>query len=105
MGIWWINLMSMVKRLSGLLMVFLLHAGIAFSVDVQAFTCRNEGQSGIDIFYQTPGTIQGPAAVREPMDGYSTFPFVNNRMIVWFVTQQHTYFGGFVLLFPCFVFY
>jgi cytochrome bd ubiquinol oxidase subunit I len=92
--------MSKVKLLSGLLIVFLLYAGIAFAADVQP-SLPSEGQSGIDVFYQTPGTIVGPAA-SEALDGYSTFPFVDNRMIVWFVTQQHTYFGGFVLALPLF---
>lgn len=92
--------MSKVKLLSGLLIVFLLYAGIAFAADVQS-SLPSEGQSGIDVFYQTPGTIVGPAA-SEALDGYSTFPFVDNRMIVWFVTQQHTYFGGFVLALPLF---
>ena len=46
-----------------------------------------------DIFYQTPGPIEGPAAAESPQS-YSSFPFVNNRLVVWFVTQQHTYFGG-----------
>ena len=27
---------------------------------------------------------------------------MNNRLVVWFVTQQHTYFGGFVLALPLF---
>ena len=57
--------------------------------------------SGQDIFYQTPGTIEGPAAADSPRS-YSSLPFVNNRLIVWFVTQQHTYFGGFVLALPLF---
>jgi hypothetical protein len=56
---------------------------------------------GQDIFYQTPGTIEGPAVAESPRS-YSAIPFVNNRLIVWFVTQQHTYFGGFVLALPIF---
>ncbi len=59
------------------------------------------GESGQDIFYQTPGPIEGPA-VGESEESYSILPFVNNRLVVWFVTQQHTYFGGFVLALPLF---
>ena len=59
------------------------------------------GGEGRDIFYQTPGVIEGPSAAESPQS-YSIIPFVNNRLVVWFVTQQHTYFGGFVLALPIF---
>src|SRR5690606_36019696 len=49
----------------------------------------------------TPGTISGPS-ISEELGGYSTFPFVNNRLLVWLLIQQHTYFGGFVLALPLF---
>ena len=61
----------------------------------------NVAEEGQDIFYQTPGNIEGPAAAESPRS-YSAIPFVNNRLVVWFVTQQHTYFGGFVLALPLF---
>ncbi|MCB9775492.1 MAG: cytochrome ubiquinol oxidase subunit I [Nitrospiraceae bacterium] len=60
-----------------------------------------EGQAGQDIFYQTPGSISSPSVAESPQ-GYSSYPLVDNRLVVWFVTQQHTYFGGFVLSIPLF---
>ncbi len=61
----------------------------------------SQEEPGQDMFYQTNGIIQGPAA-HEMGTGHSVIPFVNNRLVVWFVTQQHTYFGGFVLALPLF---
>ena len=60
-----------------------------------------DGQASQDIFYQTHGSLEGPS-VAESLQGYSTYPLVDNRLVVWFVTQQHTYFGGFVLSIPLF---
>ena len=60
-----------------------------------------QGSSGTDVYYQTLGSIQGLAA-QDVTPEYPEVPFVNNRLIVWFVTQQHTYFGGFVLALPLF---
>jgi hypothetical protein len=84
----------------GLLLVFLLQGEMALGADSKPVT-SNDGQPGQDIFYQIPGAIEGPA-VAESLQSYSTYPLVNNRLIVWFVTQQHTYFGGFVLALPLF---
>ena len=49
-----------------------------------------------DIFYKTKGVPVGPAA-HEIQSAYPSIPFVSNRVLIWVVTQQHTYFGGFVL--------
>lgn len=92
--------MPRVMPLLGLLVAFLLQAGIAFGADDKNFLL-NDGETSRDIFYQTPGTIEGPAA-EESVQGYSVFPLIDNRLVVWFVTQQHTYFGGFVLSLPLF---
>ncbi|RMH38300.1 MAG: hypothetical protein D6690_00470 [Nitrospirae bacterium] len=54
-----------------------------------------------DIYYRTDGTPLGPSARSVPAE-YARIPFVDNRVLVWFVTQQHTYFGGFVLALPLF---
>ena len=54
-----------------------------------------------DIFYKTKGVPVGPAA-HEVQSAYPSIPFVSNRVLVWVVTQQHTYFGGFVLALPFF---
>ena len=86
------------QTLLGLLTIFLFFVGSSWAVELDGASLVEDPQ---DIFYQTPGTIEGPAAAESPQS-YSNLPFVNNRLIVWFVTQQHTYFGGFVLALPLF---
>lgn len=54
-----------------------------------------------DIYYQTPGEPVGLAA-RDVQTTYPRYGFLNNRLLVWVVMQQHTYFGGFVLALPLF---
>jgi hypothetical protein len=56
----------------------------------------------VDLYYKTLGTPQGPAAPTPNDTVYSRFGSLDNRLFVWFVTQQHTYFGGFVLALPLF---
>lgn len=90
----------MVKLFLGLLLGLLVPAGIAYSADTD-FLLLSDPQLGQDVFYQTPGTVSGPS-LSEGFDRYSTFPFVNNRLLVWVLIQQHTYFGGFVLALPLF---
>ena len=90
----------MFKRWSllSLLLLVLFSSGLSWASDS---THQSPVDKGQDIFYQTSGAIEGPAAAESPRS-YSNIPFVNNRLIVWFVTQQHTYFGGFVLALPLF---
>ncbi len=59
-------------------------------------------EESTDLYFQTPGTPQGPAA---PAPHETTYPRIgssDSRLLVWFVTQLHTYFGGFVLALPLF---
>jgi cytochrome bd-type quinol oxidase subunit 1 len=84
--------------LISLLGLLFFSVGLSWASDSDPKSLVEEGQ---DIFYQTPGSIEGPAAAESPRS-YSSIPFVNNRLVVWFVTQQHTYFGGFVLALPLF---
>jgi len=90
----------MLKRIVflSLLVLLLILVGGSLATEPVPHVMAQEGQ---DIFYQVPGFIVGPAASESPRS-YSTIPFVNNRLVVWFVTQQHTYFGGFVLALPLF---
>ncbi len=54
-----------------------------------------------DVYYQTEGIPQSlPAAAVEP--AYPQWRYLDNRIFIWVVTQQHTYFGGFVLALPLF---
>ncbi len=59
-------------------------------------------QSSKDIYYQTEGVPSGPAAPKLGAESYFQYRSLDNRLLVWFVTQQHTYFGGFVLALPIF---
>ncbi len=55
-----------------------------------------------DLYYKIPGTPSGPAAPSPTETVYSRVGSFDSRLVVWFVTQQHTYFGGFVLALPLF---
>ena len=61
------------------------------------------GERTQDVYYQTQGVPEGPAA-EEIASVYPQWQRVNNRLVIWLVTQQHTYFGGFVLALPLFAF-
>lgn len=55
-----------------------------------------------DVYFGTEGIPQGPAAPAPHETIYSRLGSLDSRLLVWFVTQQHTYFGGFVLALPLF---
>jgi len=55
-----------------------------------------------DVYFKTQGIPQGPAAPAPHETVYSRIGSFDSRLLVWFVTQQHTYFGGFVLALPLF---
>ena len=55
-----------------------------------------------DVYYKTDGTPIGPPAPSSSAIVYPRYGTVDNRTLLWFVTQQHTYFGGFVLALPIF---
>jgi cytochrome bd ubiquinol oxidase subunit I len=59
-------------------------------------------ENGADLYYHLPGTAQGPAAPSPNDTVYPRIGSFDSRLLVWFVTQQHTYFGGFVLALPLF---
>lgn len=83
-----------------LILCLLVQSGPGWAADSGA-SVQTVRQPGNDIYYQTPGLVQGLAA-KEITPEYSNLPYVNNRLVVWFITQQHTYFGGFVLALPLF---
>ncbi|BFU93903.1 MAG: conserved membrane protein of unknown function [Nitrospira sp.] len=58
--------------------------------------------SGADIYFKMEGVPQGPPAPTPHETVYSRIGSMDSRLLVWFVTQQHTYFGGFVLALPLF---
>lgn len=59
-------------------------------------------ESSTDMYFGTEGTPQGPAAPTPHETVYQRVGSLDSRLLVWFVTQQHTYFGGFVLALPLF---
>ncbi|MBL8037866.1 MAG: cytochrome ubiquinol oxidase subunit I [Nitrospira sp.] len=58
--------------------------------------------SSTDVYFGTEGIPQGPAAPTPQETVYPQVGSLDSRLLVWFVTQQHTYFGGFVLALPLF---
>ena len=95
--------MVMKKRAYGavwysvLLVVLLAVSGIGWGLHSQSFA-----EDTTDLYFKTPGTPQGPPAPSPQETVYSRVGSFDSRLLVWFVTQQHTYFGGFVLALPIF---
>jgi len=79
------------------LLVLLAVGGVAWDFQSPSFA-----EDVIDHYYKTPGTPYGPAAPAPEETVYQRYGSLDNRLLVWFVTQQHTYFGGFVLALPLF---
>ena len=82
---------------SALLLIVLAASGIGWGLQSQSFA---EGTT--DLYFKTPGTPEGPPAPSPQETVYSRIGSLDSRLLVWFVTQQHTYFGGFVLALPIF---
>ena len=80
-----------------LLLVVLAASVIDWGLYSQSFA-----ESSTDLYFKTPGTPQGPPAPSPQETVYSRIGSLDSRLLVWFVTQQHTYFGGFVLALPIF---
>lgn len=57
---------------------------------------------GTDVYFGTPGQVAGEAAPRPTPADYPRYRNLDNRLAIWMMTQQHTYFGGFVLALPIF---
>ncbi len=78
--------------------LFLLAVGVlAWDFQTASFA-----EDAIDHYYKTPGTPYGPAAPAPAETVYQRYGSLDSRLLVWFITQQHTYFGGFVLALPLF---
>ncbi|GKS66084.1 hypothetical protein YTPLAS72_33880 [Nitrospira sp.] len=59
-------------------------------------------ESAVDVYFGTEGTPQGPSAPAPQETVYPQISSLDSRQLIWFITQQHTYFGGFVLALPLF---
>lgn len=79
------------------LVVLFAVGGLVWGLQNPAFA-----EDAVDHYYKTPGTPVGPAAPAPEETVYQRYGSLDNRLLVWFVTQQHTYFGGFVLALPIF---
>lgn len=58
--------------------------------------------AGTDVYYGTPGRPASEPAPRTGAADYPRYGQLDNRLVIWVITQQHTYFGGFVLALPIF---
>jgi cytochrome bd-type quinol oxidase subunit 1 len=58
--------------------------------------------SAADIYYGTSGEAQSNPVAPPTAADYPRYRYVDNRLAIWIITQQHTYFGGFVLALPIF---
>jgi cytochrome bd ubiquinol oxidase subunit I len=85
----------MSTRFAGFMLVVLLlmTANMAAAGDLQ---------NSKDVYYKTDGIPVGPPAPTSETIVYPRYGSFDSRLLVWFVTQQHTYFGGFVLALPIF---
>ena len=84
-------------QFAGLLFIFFLLITITAN-----FAVAEDGRSSKDVYYKTDGIPMGPAAPSSDAIVYPRYGSFDSRLLVWFVTQQHTYFGGFVLALPIF---
>lgn len=73
-----------------------------FIVAGAGWASESVSDQATDVYFQTPGVPVGPPAPTPAETTYPQYGSLDNRLLVWFVTQQHTYFGGFVLALPIF---
>jgi cytochrome bd-type quinol oxidase subunit 1 len=61
----------------------------------------NNAMTSEDVYYKTEGIVSGPPAPSSERNEYPALnlpsPFNDTRLIIWFLGQQHLYFGSFVL--------
>lgn len=80
----------------------LLMVGTAGAGGLDQASGQTTLQTAKDIYYKTEGVPVGPPAPTSGTTIYPRYGSLDNRILIWFVTQQHTYFGGFVLALPIF---
>jgi len=47
-----------------------------------------------DVYFHTPGVPSGPSAPTANDNHYPQVGSLDSRLLMWFIIQQHTYFGG-----------
>jgi len=85
-----------------LAMSMLVIAGVFCAINPAQIQAQSAAPTTTDIYYKTDGVPMGPPAPSSVEAVYPRYGSLDNRVLVWFVTQQHTYFGGFVLALPLF---
>jgi cytochrome bd ubiquinol oxidase subunit I len=85
------------SRVTAALVLILVILAVAWGIQTPS-----SAEEVTDLYFKTPGTPQGPTAPSPEETVYSRYGSFDSRLLVWFVTQQHTYFGGFVLALPLF---
>ncbi|MEW6545219.1 MAG: cytochrome ubiquinol oxidase subunit I [Nitrospirota bacterium] len=76
--------------------------GFSRSGQAQSLEAGSAPEEATDVYFHVPGRPVGPPAPPSEAIQYGRYGSLNSRTFVWFVTQQHTYFGGFVLALPIF---
>lgn len=76
--------------------------GVPFAAELSQVTASTSQEMTRDIYFQTEGAPVGPPASPSSALTYPRYGSIDNRILVWFVVQQHTYFAGFVLALPIF---
>src|SRR6266508_2614605 len=102
------------RRLLFLLIILLLGVGGSLPVhakdgaygslpiETPEFEQSLQTPPGADIYYGTTGRPASDPAPRAGLADYPRYGNLDSRLAIWVVTQQHTYFGGFVLALPIF---
>ena len=84
------------------LALLFLAAGVPAGSSAEPAPSLGHADQAEDIYYHTTARPIGPPAPDSGSISYPRYGSLDNRLLVWFVTQQHTYFGGFVLALPIF---
>ncbi len=95
---------GMLRRLKGpVVCLALLTVGLSGAVSLDHASGQPASpQTAADVYYKIEGVPVGPPAPPSGATVYARYGSLDNRILIWFVTQQHTYFGGFVLALPIF---
>ena len=90
----------LIRSMTAVVMCLAVLVALLFAMGSSPGVSFAEGST--DLYFGTQGTPQGPPAPGPQETVYSRIGSFDSRLLVWFVTQQHTYFGGFVLALPLF---
>jgi len=94
----------MIKRLPLPSVILLLLSGLLVAASVLLLSPPSlvAADPSADVYFHTPGVPDGPSAPTANENHYPQVGSLDSRLLMWFIIQQHTYFGGFVLALPIF---